>query len=249
MNRKTILAIGLIILALIIYFLLYSWNKNKQNELARNQQQVEQQGGQDTILGSFDDSYITPVSITINDSCLEGENIGETIKLSAICDQLGEARISSSIKAILRPEYQTKILSNNDYGYNVYLEFYENGNKLNIPPYYFPSFADANTAWFKLNISYLDKDNIYISDKGGHEGYPPHYFFNGTEWSKFLPWDLIKNDFPDTIEPPFSVEVSPKHLKITEERYCCDLVYSNTPDREAKRLVFILDRFSKKSLK
>lgn len=191
--------------------------------------------------------YMQAKTIAIDEGCLKSQYIeGMGQKISVTCNQVGEVGLSVSVRAVLKSRHQEKILTGTDYEFDVYLEFYENSTKLNVPPYYLPSFADANARWFGLNISYLDKNNIYISDSGGHEGYPSHYLFNGTSWSKFSPWDLVKNVFPDTLQPPFSVLVSQKYIKITEERYCCDQTYSDTPDRKANRMVFVLDRASKK---
>jgi len=193
------------------------------------------------------DEYVQPKSIVIDEGCLKSQYTeGTGQKISVTCNQVGEVALSSSVEAVLESKHQEKILTGTDYEFDVYLEFYENNIKLNVPPHYFPSFVDANAGWFGLNISYLDKNNIYISDSGGHEGYPSHYFFNGTSWAKFSPWDLVKNVLPDTIQPPFSILISQKYIKITEERYCCDQVYSDTPDRKANRMVFVLERVSKK---
>lgn len=177
--------------------------------------------------------YIKPVAIKIKDSCIKYPAEGKT---TAICENLGEANINPLIKTVIKAK---------EGNYEVYLEFYKNGTKLDIPIYYFPSFIDSNIDWFVLYIYFIDENNIYISDGGGFEGYPSHYFFNGEIWEKLNLWLLINNDFPDDLQPPFSISVSPEYLKITEENYCCDIVYTNTEERENYRMVYTLNRFSK----
>lgn len=255
---------SVLLTAVVVGSVIYMWQKSANEKVVQNLEQkisvLEQQVSiknstvpVNNLLPSptteeISSEYVQPKPIAIDEGCLKSQFIkGPGQKISVTCNQVGKVDLSSSVKAVLRSRHQEKILRGTDYEFDVYLEFYENSTKLNVPPYYFPSFA-ADVQFFGLNISYLDKNNIYISDSGGHEGYPSHYLFSGTSWSKFSPWDLVKNVFPDTIHPPFSVLVSQKYIKITEERYCCDQVYSNTPEREANRMVFILDRVSKKIL-
>lgn len=161
-----------------------------------------------------------------------------------ICTNLGEVMLNSTDKAVLKSKHQEKTLKENDNEFDVYLEFYDDQTKLNIPRYYFPSFADANSSWFKLEISYVNSEIIYVSDSGGHEGYPSHFVFDNKKWSKFIPWEFVKAVFPDNIQPPFSLLASEHRLKITEENYCCDQVYSDKSKRIAFRMVYILDRRS-----
>lgn len=256
---------SVLLTAVVVGSVVYMWQKSANEKVVQNLEQkisvLEQQISiKDSTVPvnnlppsptteEISSEYVQPKPIAIDEGCLKSQYIeGTGQKISVTCNQVGEVALSSSVKAVLRSRHQEKILTGTDYEFDVYLEFYENSTKLNVPPYYFPSFADANAGWFGLNISYLDKNNIYISDSGGHEGYPSHYLFSETSWSKFSPWDLVKNVFPDTIQPPFSVLVSQKYIRITEERYCCDQVYNDTPERKANRMVFILDRVSKKIL-
>ncbi len=192
--------------------------------------------------------YVQPVTITIDDSCLKSEDDPKNgLTLSMICENLGVRQLTPTVSVVLKPKQATKTVTVFDPDYVVYLEFYEGNEKLDVPRYYFPSFAESNASWFRLDISYLGSEAIYVSDTGGHETYPSHFFFNGT-WNELYPWELVRASFPDSLEPPFSLRVSHAYLTVTEEQYFSDTVYSDTADRKTTRLVFVLDRLSKNIL-
>ncbi len=246
---------------ILLIFFLVGCNNLQENKKDINKQQesknikleqidkptdktIQETDSQTNEISIINEKYIKPKLIKINTECFKFEyieNIGR--KVSIVCDNVGEIMLSSSRKAILKAKENEKVLSEQDPKFDLYLEFYENNIKLNIPPYFFSSFADANLSWFNLYISYLDKNNIYISNAGWHEAYQSHYFFDGKKWNKFSPWDLIKEVFPDNIQPPFSILISKNYIKIIEENYCCDTVYDyNNPKRKKFREIFIIDR-------
>lgn len=184
--------------------------------------------------------YIKPVEVTVSDICYDKNGI-------FICKSLGEVNLTPSVKVKIEPVYTAtkKTLDTID---EVMIEFYENGQKLSIPPY--KSYWQADANWFLLEVSYLDRDNIYIDDGSGHETGFTSYYYDGTKWNELDPWEWIENDFPDIHHPVFSLVVSSKYLKVVEENYCCDTIYSSDdPNRVMYRQVYTLDRITKKIIK
>jgi hypothetical protein len=120
---------------------------------------------------------------------------------------------------------------------------------LNIPPYYFGTQAEINSDWFSLDVRYINPSAIMVTTHI-FEAFPAHYYFNGTQWKRFSPWEYVSSVFPDNTETPFSVEISDSVIKVTEENYCCDKLYNvNSPDRRNYRQVYYLDRQTMKVLK
>jgi hypothetical protein len=92
---------------------------------------------------------------------------------------------------------------------------------------------------------YDDDAWLYMQSFGGHEVYPLYHRYRfGTEtWEVFDPWEVVKAVFPDTAAPPFSLRVGLRdYVELTEENYCCDNVYTRTPERMALRQVYVMEK-------
>lgn len=177
-----------------------------------------------------EDTWIEPVSLSYDSACLIE---------SANCSDLGQTQIGiggGSVRARIFP-----ILNDRK---NVEVRFYMGEEEWVIPRFTTASFLDENSSWFGLKIWYNSGSSLYIATSGGHEGYPEysvaHLGANQTKWEKFDPWSYLKKQFPDTMQPPFSLEVGSQYIRLTEENYCCDTVHSDTPERNANRMVYIL---------
>ncbi len=176
------------------------------------------------------ENWIEPVSLYYDGACL--------IK-NANCSDLGQAQIGTgegTVRARIFP------ISNDNK--NIEIRFYMGDEEWVIPRFKTASFIEENSGWFKVKIWYNSGSSVYIETSGGHEGYPEYFVSHlgatQPKWEKFEPWSHLKEIFPDTIQPPFSVEVGSQHIRLTEENYCCDTVHSDTQERNTNRMVYIL---------
>lgn len=177
-----------------------------------------------------EDTWIEPVSLSYDLACLI---------TSANCSDLGQAQIGmidSTVRARIFP-----IPNDRE---NIEIRFYMGEEEWVIPRFKTASFLDANSSWFGLKIWYISGNSVYIATSGGHEGYPEYYVAHlgatQTKWEKFEPWSYVKEQFPDTVQPPFSLEVGSQYIRLTEENYCCDTAHSDTPERNANHMVYVL---------
>jgi hypothetical protein len=177
--------------------------------------------------------FVNSVSLSLKTQCLMGS--GPSLSLKAKCPALADAELPGGYFVQLIPESKTKLG-------RAFLRFFDSKERnLRIPQYFFETSVTDNPDWFSLSVHFVSPQAIYVQTSS-HESYPSYFFFDGKQWQKFAPWDLVKSFFPDTRQPPFSLAVSEKYLKLTEENYCCDRVYTDSSDRRANRMVYILDR-------
>ena len=182
-----------------------------------------------TSLDSLD-SWIEPVTLYYDPACWVE---------SGKCPDLGQAQMGTGndtvrARLFVIPRDRT----------NVEVRFYMGEKEWVIPRFKTPSFIDSNPDWFSLKIWYKSGSAVYIATSGGHEGYPEYYVTylgaNQPKWDKLDIWSLVKDVFPDTTQPPFSLEVGPQYIRVTEENYCCDTVHKDSPERNANRMVYVL---------
>ena len=196
------------------------------------------------------ENYVKPVNIKIDPSCEVFESDYKSVaKRTITCDPLSQAT-SGSKKIVLKPIRQEKVIMGTDFDYDVYLEFWENGQKLNVPIYKFPSYLGANLRWFNLSVSFFDRNNIYVNDYGGHETSPRQHFFDGTNWKPLPLWEMVEPYYPkESIDlsnkglPTFEIIVSDKNLKVVEVTNAYYGFEGNI------RYVFIFDRASRQYIR
>lgn len=176
------------------------------------------------------------------------------------CRYLAESFVPSDTSALkvravqqlpTHPKPREKI----EIGKDVFLEFYKDDKKLNIPFQLFHTYWA--TDYLALSVSYLDDENIYVSgselgpvqDKNGKwhdKGY--FYFYNGKIWEP-LPIDTLVQKFesPSEENDSLSLYVSPKNLKIVKSRGCfydpgSDNFYLNDKYKELRGTTYTIDR-------
>lgn len=184
----------------------------------------------DSSYPEIEETWIEPISLYYDATCL--------IK-TANCSDLGQAQIGISDQTV-----RARIFPIPNDSENVEIRFYVGEEEWVIPRFKTASFIEANSSWFGLKLWYNSGSSVYIATSGGHEGYPEYFVshlgMTQPKWEKFEPWSYIKEIFPDTTQPPFSVEVGSQYIRLTEENYCCDTVHSDTPERNANRMMYVL---------
>jgi hypothetical protein len=166
-------------------------------------------------------SFVEPVVLNINQDCLN--NAKNIISISSDCPNLGEKLLTDDVVATI--DTQSRSLPKNK-DFDIILTIENKNSSAPIPPYAFPSFLTIDPDAFMIHISYLSDDEVYVRYAKEPQGYPQYMHYDGKEWKEFVPWDLVKDDFPDEIEPPLSVRMSEEYVEITEENYCCGSRYA-----------------------
>lgn len=190
--------------------------------------------------------FITPATLKLDSNCFQFSGPSEKREITVTCKSLGSAKLSPVTSVLIKPRLYQKTLTAQDDVFDAYLEFYQKGEKLPVPRQYFNTYAVENTDWFLIDVSYLNINNIYLTDRSGHESDPLNYIYANKKWRAFDPWKIVQKDFPDIQQPPFSVQISQRYLKVIEENSCCNQSYTADPDRQNYRMIYLLDRGTKK---
>lgn len=123
------------------------------------------------------------------DCILEDEFGKMTVPL---CDNLGEFEVAEGVTAKLMPIDKSNLE-------NIYLDFFLNGETLNIPREEFIPFINGGyykKAYqsFSLLVYYFAENNIYVKDNYSYETF---HHFDGSVWSEYDFENAILNNTPD----------------------------------------------------
>ena len=96
----------------------------------------------------------------------------------------------------------------------VYINFFQNENRISIPKYAFLTYKSINSNPVQnmvgLWVRYIDENNVYVQTPGLNN----YYYYDGLTWNNFKVWDLVKKYFSETTkEQPITLGVYEKDIK------------------------------------